>query len=481
MDFSSSMSDCHHRVHVVAIPYPGRGHINAMLNSCRLLAPQRPGLLITLLVTEQWLALILEDLQQHPRAPALPSNIHLRTIPNVLPSETTRTDNFHAFFEAVFTKMEPPVASLLDHLHNPPAAVISCIIADTLLPWAVALGNQRSIPVASLWPMSSTAYSIFNHAHLLRAHGHHPINVTENGDTSVCYFPGVSSIRLGDLPNSLRGRDSPVLPRLQEAVAWVPKAQCLLLASFQRLEPNATDAIKAHLHRLLPVYAVGPFISSTDPDPNGCSNTDYCQWLDSKAEQTVLYVSFGSYLGVSGPQLEEIAVGLRASGVHFLWASGRADRKHLQEVCGEKGLVVAWCDQLRVLCHPSIRAFFTHCGWNSTMEAVFAGVVMLAFPLGAEQYTNAKLIVEDWKVGVRVKREMLLGSDDADVVGREEIAGIVKRVMDLEGNEGREMKRRAEQLQESCRTAIGSGGSSNTNINAFVREFLFGHFSSQHG
>ncbi|KAK9940882.1 hypothetical protein M0R45_017518 [Rubus argutus] len=62
----------------------------------------------------------------------------------------------------------------------------------------------------------------------------------------------------------------------------------------------------------------------------------------------------------------------------------------LQEVCGGVGFVVPWCDQLRVLCHSSVGGFWSHYGWNSAKEAVFAGVPLLTF-------------VEDWKIGWRVK------------------------------------------------------------------------------
>lgn len=39
------------------------------------------------------------------------------------------------------------------------------------------------------------------------------------------------------------------------------------------------------------------------------------------------------------------------------------------------------------------------------MEGVSAGKVMLTFPLGAEQSVNSKLIVEDWKIGLKLKNK----------------------------------------------------------------------------
>ncbi|KAL5998955.1 hypothetical protein ACLOJK_009904 [Asimina triloba] len=402
-----------------------------MVSTCKCIAAQNPeGMLITLVATEEWLAILASD------PPALPPNIQLRPIPNVLPSETIRGNDWPGFFEAVFTKMEAPVARLLEELEEKPAG---CVVADAmLLPWVVALGKSRSIPVVSLWPMSSAVLlPLFDYTG-----DDDPIDVKD-----------------------WKGFD--VARRVIDAVSWVPKTECLLIASIHELEPHATDAIKAHLQ--LPVYTVGPcipYLSSNDrpTTPTGPTNVDYyCNWLDSKPRDSVLFVSLGSHWVVSEAQTDEIASGLRASGAHFLW-SARSNG----QVCGDKGLIVPWCDQLRVLRHPSIGAFLTHCGWNSTMESVFAGVVMIAFPIATDQPYNAKLIVEDWKVGVGLRREE--GSEG--VVKSEEIAGAVKRVMDLGGDESKEMRSNAERLQEAFKRAIEVGGSSHSNINAFVKRVL---------
>lgn len=56
-----------------------------------------------------------------------------------------------------------------------------------------------------------------------------------------------------------------------------------------------------------------------------------------------------------------------------------------------------------------------------------------------------------------------------DLVTREEVAGLVKKFMDLEDDQGKEMRRRARELQQIWQGAITEGGSSKTNINAFVK------------
>ncbi|KAK3019413.1 hypothetical protein RJ639_004663 [Escallonia herrerae] len=143
----------------------------------------------------------------------------------------------------------------------------------------------------------------------------------------------------------------------------------------------------------------------------------------------------------------------------------------LEDPCGENGLIVPWCDQLRVLCHPSIGGFVTHCGWNSTMESIFAGVPMLTFPLFFDQYHNAKLIVEDWKVGLKLKPR----TGAATAIGRDEISKTVTRLMDLHEEESKELRRRAKELQEIRLNAIKMGGPVDDNITAFLENFAPRH------
>lgn len=44
-----------------------------------------------------------------------------------------------------------------------------------------------------------------------------------------------------------------------------------------------------------------------------------------------------------------------------------------------------WIPQTTVLAHKSTSAFLTHCGWNSTSEAIYAGVPTIAWPFLADQ------------------------------------------------------------------------------------------------
>ena len=297
------------------------------------------------------------------------------------------------------------------------------------------------------------------------------IHVKERGQEVVNYIPGVSTFRLVDLfGGRLRGPNSEkVSQRMLEAISGVSKAQYLLSTSVYELEYYVFDVLKAKFP--FPIYHIGPNISPFQLENSSSDSTsivpDYIQWLDSQPKSSVLYISFGSFLSVSSAQLDEIMAGIRISGTRHMWVA-RDNASKIKDGCGDVGFVVPWCDQVRVLCHTSIDGFWTHCGWNSILEAIFAGVPMLTFPIVADQIHNSKQIVEDWKIGFQVNKEIVFGSDHQSLVTSNEISELVKRFMDLKNNDAKLIRERVKKLQKSCCQAIAKGGSSHTNLDAFI-------------
>lgn len=281
----------------------------------------------------------------------------------------------------------------------------------------------------------------------------------EGKEEVVDYIPGVPPMRITDLPTPLFGKGYEVLPRALQAIHLVPKAQYLLFTSVYELESQVVDTLRQQIP--LKIYSLGlatpPFIDTVGEKPH------YLKWLDTQPQHSVLYISQGSFLSVSNAQLEEIVAGVRASGVRFLWV-GRGEGDGLVEKCGGRGLVVPWCDQLKVLSYPCVGGFWSHCGWNSTKEGAFAGLPMLTFPIFWDQVTNSRMIVEEWRIGLRVMKE------DGSLVRGDEIAELVVRLMDREGAEAKERRRRAKELQEVCRNASGVGGSSHADVMAFITD-----------
>ncbi|KAJ4750939.1 Glycosyltransferase [Rhynchospora pubera] len=435
--------------HVVAIPYPGRGHINPMMVlSHQLIAC---GIHVTFIVTEEWLGLI------NSAQPVSPPELNFMTIPNCIPSEHSRAKDHIGFIKAAYTKMSEPVEKLLDRLESVPQA----IIADTYLPWAVEAANRRGIPVCSLFTMSAAFFSMLLHFDKFPPPENLQSPVRENDEFVEKYIPSLRSIKLSDIdPVYL----SPLDLALQ-AVSTTKKAQCMLFTSFYELESRLIDSIRENLN--YPVYTIGPSIPHMLPQKT--ESSDHLTWLNSQPKNSVLYISLGSFLSVSQSQFEEIAMGIVASKIKFFWVA-RENLILVREICGDDGLVVPWCDQLNVLTHPSIGGFLTHCGFNSTLETLFAGVPVLALPIIWDQVSNGRLLADEWNIGWNLRDRR--GKDG--ILSREEIKVAVKKLMDLGNAETNEIRERALNWSRTANLAVKEGGSSFVSLRNFICDFING-------
>ncbi|KAK7851043.1 udp-glycosyltransferase 87a1 [Quercus suber] len=144
-----------------------------MMNLCKLLSSKskKQHLLITFVVTEEWLGYIGSD----PK----PNNIRFASIPNVVPPERLKAADFPGFYEAVMTKMEAPFEKLLDELEQP----VDAMLGDVELLWTISVGNRRNIPVASVWTMPAVFFSMLHHWNLFLPNRHLPLN-----SLGKCYY-----------------------------------------------------------------------------------------------------------------------------------------------------------------------------------------------------------------------------------------------------------------------------------------------------
>jgi len=208
-------------------------------------------------------------------------------------------------------------------------------------------------------------------------------------------------------------------------------------------------------------------------------------WLDSKGTDSVLYICFGSRSQFSAAQLLEIATALEASGRDFIWVVKREKKSGVEnetwlpegfeERTKEKGLIIrGWAPQVLILDHMAVGGFLTHCGWNSLLEGVAAGVPMVTWPLFAEQFYNEKLVTEILKIGVAVGVQMWSKSSEEYKVCVEskDIEKAVNKLMGGEETEG--MRSRARALGETAMKAVEDGGSSYIKLNSLLEELRQG-------
>lgn len=360
---------------------------------------------------------------------------------------------------------------------------MTSLVYSLLLPWAANVARELHIPCALLWIQPATVLDIYYYYF----NGYEDAIKGSNNDPNWCIqLPNLPLLKSQDLPSFLlsssnEGKYSFALPTFKEQLDTLdiednPK---VLVNTFDALEQEELKAIEKYN-----LIGIGPLIPSTfldGKDPLDSSfagdlfqkSNDSIEWLNSKANSSVVYISFGSLLNLSKNQKEEIAKGLIEIKRPFLWVirdqeNGKGDEKEEEKLScmmelEKQGKIVPWCSQLEVLTHPSLGCFVSHCGWNSTLESLSTGVPVVAFPHWTDQGTNAKLIEDVWKIGVRLKK------NEDGVVESEEIKRCIEMVMNG-GEKGEEMRRNAQKWKELAREAVKEGGSSYMNLKAFVQE-----------
>lgn len=284
-----------------------------------------------------------------------------------------------------------------------------------------------------------------------------------NKNSQVQFLPGQPMLSTQDLP-WLVGNSA---ARISRFFFWLKTTQrsrslqWLLVNSFQEdqeeeeedgPQPHTSSFPSPHLHRPR-VFQVGPLSTHTKTNPSFWDEDRSClDWLSKQELGSVVYVSFGSWVGPIGDgKVAELALGLEAVRMPFIWVLGPTWRGGLPEGYLERvashGKIVAWAPQREVLEHQAVGCYLTHCGWNSTLEAIECRKPLVCYPVAGDQFVNCAYIVNVWKIGVRVAGP-----------GQGAVEEGLRRVMTL-GAEGGEMRRRAMELKERITREDGCGGS----------------------
>ena len=79
----------------------------------------------------------------------------------------------------------------------------------------------------------------------------------------------------------------------------------------------------------------------------------------------------------------------------YIWCVPLSQQHLLaSSACSKNRLILRWSPQVDILHHPSTRGFISHCGWNSCLEVLQAGLPVICWPIFAEQLINSILLVD---------------------------------------------------------------------------------------
>ncbi|KAF8377013.1 hypothetical protein HHK36_030385 [Tetracentron sinense] len=404
-------------------------------------------------------------------------------------SQTNPSITFHHFpsvsLDTSPNRSRPAIAFEFIRLNDPnvhhalhsisQTSTVRVLIIDFFCTSALYVASKLNIPTYYFFTSGAAALAAF--LYLPTIHNQTTKSFKDLTNTHL-HFPGLPPIRASHMPQPLLDRDDQAYPDMQYFASHLPKSKGIIVNTFESLEPKAIQAIAQGIcvpnSPTPPVYYTGPLIADADDRDGGVSNC--LAWLDAQPSRSVVFLCFGSRGLFSAMQVKEIAMGLEKSGHRFLWVVRNPptednskrfsafEEPDLDALLPEgflertqgRGLVVkSWAPQVAVLSRESVGGFVSHCGWNSVLEAVCAGVPMLAWPLYAEQHMNKAVLVEDMKLAIPMEQ-----LNDSGFVSAAEVKNRVRELMDSE--QGRALRRRSQEMRERAMAAWAEFGSSTT-------------------
>ncbi|KAL2492729.1 UDP-glycosyltransferase 90A1 [Abeliophyllum distichum] len=350
---------------------------------------------------------------------------------------------------------------------------VTCIISDIYLGWTQNSAAKFGIPrlvFSGTGKFSITMYQI------LSRERPHAGTVSLDTPFLIPDFPKLKLTRNDfDPPFCEIEPSGEYVDFMVEQVLAMDKSHGFIVNSFYELESTYVDYWSQKIGPK--AWCVGPLCVAKPPSAAVREKLLYMQWLDGKfaEDEPVLYVSFGTQAKLSPEQLHEIATGLEKSQVSFLWVLRSKGVEYLQGVKNRGLIVKEWVDQIEILQHKAVKGFLSHCGWNSVMESLSANVPILAFPMMAEQHLNARLVVEETGLGLRI---MPSNGSVRGFVAAENVEKMVREFM--EGEKGKAVRRKVEEISDAACAATEEGGSSWRSLNFLIDDVCRKRYSQSY-
>jgi UDP:flavonoid glycosyltransferase YjiC (YdhE family) len=469
------------------LPFITPGHMIPMVDEARVFA--KHGVDVTIITTQANAALFQNQIDRDSNA-GHRIKIHVLQFPS---AQVGVPDGIENLANITSLEMAGGLLQGMQLLQKPIEQLIhdvrpDCIVADMFFPWSLQVATELGIPRLAF---RGTSYFSLCAEHCVRIHEPH-----KSTDSDVVLLPGFPhkiEMLTSQLPEWSRTTTN--FTRMMEVMRETEEnSYGMLVNSFHELEDAYEEYFKTTMG--LKAWSVGPVSLWMNWDvldkaeryniaggdgPDG--HNDVMEWLNSKNDNSVLYVNFGSLTKLSATQLKEIAHGLEASDHLFIWVVRKTDKGEYKEVFPEgfekrmreskRGLIIKrWAPQMLILDHPSIGGMVTHCGWNSILEGLSAGLPMITWPLFAEQFYNEKLLTDVVRIGVAVgsKEWKNYGQEGTALVSREKVEKAVRLVMGEDQEEAVELRKRVSELQVLAKKAIEVGGLSHANLMALIND-----------
>ncbi|KAK4490741.1 hypothetical protein RD792_001444 [Penstemon davidsonii] len=447
--------------HIIAIPCPAQGHVIPLMEVAQCLAEN--GIKVTFVNTDFNHERIEKALQQKGNINEL---IHLTSIPDGLEPWEDRND-LGKLTETILKVMPEKLESLIEQINRTENDEIVCILTDYYMGWALEMAEKFGVKRAAFLPTSVALSALTMNASKLVDDGILDNNGTPLKKQAIHLTPNMPEMNpvhftwacISDFETQ-----KIIFQSILQNNKSLKLADYLICNSNYELEPEAFAMVPncIPIGPLLATNRLGKTSGHFWPEDTSCLT-----WLDQHPPHSVIYVAFGSFTVFNHTQFQELALGLESTNRPFLWVvrqdlieetdESYSYPKGFEERVKNHGKMVSWAPQQNVLSHSSVALFISHCGWNSIIEGISNGVSFLCWPYFADQFLNQSYICDEWKVGLRLRKD-----DDSGIIRHGEINDKVEYLL-----ADRSYTERAMNFQKNIMDSV-RGGCSNKNLNKFV-------------
>ncbi|KAI5650801.1 hypothetical protein M9H77_36806 [Catharanthus roseus] len=344
--------------------------------------------------------------------------------------------NLHSTLRLAFEDSQTSFSEIIANLKP------DLLIYDGFQPWAVEIASAHKIPSVHFYTSGAGSMSYFQHIYkygLSQPDHKYP-------------FPEIYFRQFEFKSLLAMAKSNPQLAKSSTSPLSILglSHEIVLIKSSKEMEGKYLDYLSTLCGKKM--VPLGPFVHEP-PEIEENQDLHIFNWLNSKNPNSVVYVSFGSECYPSEEEMDEIAYGLEHSRANFIWVirfpagstgtvAERVPEGFLERI-KDRGLIAeGWAPQTKILGHPSIGGFMSHCGWSSVTESLYYGVPLISMGMQYDQYTNGRLVV-----GIGVGMEVMRAENGE--LKREEIAKVIDEIVVKKSGEN--LKRKARELSEKLR------------------------------
>ncbi|XP_047960731.1 anthocyanidin 3-O-glucosyltransferase 2-like [Salvia hispanica] len=462
---------------LVFIPFPIMSHLVSAVDFAKLLADRDNRLYITILIMKRT---VDTKISSYTTKSPHPQINFLQLQENKSVASGSMGDKNWAFLFAESHKglVRDVVAEMMESQKGKLAG----FVLDMFCTPMIDVANELGAPAYIFFPSGSATLGLMFHLQSLRDDHGKNMKEYEDSDEKISIPTYVNSVPAKVWPIKVFDNETGFL----ECARRYRETRGIIVNTFLEFEHHAISSLSADA-RVPPVYPVGPMIQGggEENEENKRKHEEIIAWLDKQPHSSVLFLCFGTRGSFEGDQVKEIATALEKSGVRFLWSLRKPPPEGTIEFPGEYenpeqalpegflrittgiGKVIGWAPQMAVLSHPAVGGFVSHCGWNSTLESVWCGVPMAAWPLFAEQQVNAFQLVKDFEMAIEIKIDYRK-KDGGEIVAAGTIERAIRQLMDPENK----IRLKVKEVHDKTRAALVEGGSSYNFLGRLLEDIM---------